>query len=183
MAINQIYFRVLHLALVILDGSFVLEDSLFLVVDLLFGDGVLRKCGLIPAQVDLSFIQQGLIVSQLSFDLSQLSLIGPRIDIQQRIALMNQLAFTIVDVNDLSLHAAGDGVGVDGSDGAEGVDIYADVSFAHSRCGNGHSTRSGIGLGGGGSLLRLMQIIIGARGQKNDDCQGPNPLVTCSSRL
>ncbi len=41
MAINEIYFRVLYLALVILDGSFVLENSLFLVVDLLFGDGVL----------------------------------------------------------------------------------------------------------------------------------------------
>ena len=180
MAINKIYFCVLHLALVILDGSFVLENRLLLIVHLLLGDGVLRKRGLIAAQIDPGFIQQGLVVGQLSFHLGQRSLIGPRIDIQQGIAFVDQLAFAVVDVDDFALHPAGDRDGVDRSDGAEGIDVNADVPLARRRRGHGHGSGSGIGLRAGRPLLRLAQVIKCNRPDYNDNKQGPHPLVTLS---
>ena len=60
----------------------------------------------------------------------ELRLIGTGIDVDQRIALANVLGFAVVDGRDHSRHLARDRGGVDRSDGADRVQVDADVALS-----------------------------------------------------
>ena len=65
---------------------------------------------------------------QSSFRLRQHGLVGPRIDIDQRIALVHHLAFVIVNRHHLAGDLAVDRDRIDRRHRAQGVDINIDVA-------------------------------------------------------
>jgi hypothetical protein len=63
---------------------------------LLFGNGILRHQRFIARQIDARVIQQGLVPNQLSFRLHQRSVVRPRIDLDERGALLHDVAFFVM---------------------------------------------------------------------------------------
>ncbi len=73
-----------------LHRALVLQHELFLVFERLARDGILRPGILIALQVHLRFGQQILVALERALRLLELCLVGPRIDIDQRIALVHE---------------------------------------------------------------------------------------------
>ena len=69
MGVDEIDLGIGELALVVFDGAFILQHDLLLIIQLLLGDGVASEGLLVAFQIDLGFVQDGLIMRQLSFDL------------------------------------------------------------------------------------------------------------------
>ena len=69
----------------------------------------------IAIQVDVRIIQQRLIANRFAFGLIDDGLVGPRVDLDQRFALLHQVAFFEMDAHQLPVDAALDGDRVDGS--------------------------------------------------------------------
>jgi hypothetical protein len=86
----HLHLVVLDRALVVLHRSLVLQHELFLVLERLPRDGILGPRILIALQVHLRFGEQVLIAIERALRLFELRLIGPGIDIDQRIALVNR---------------------------------------------------------------------------------------------
>ncbi len=140
-AVGELDLVVLNGALVSLDGAFILDDGLLLVVELLLGDGVAGVGGAVAVEVDAGLGEDALIVLEGAFSLGEGGLVGARIDVDERLAFVNDLAFLVVNGHDLAGDLAVDGDGEDGGDGAEGVVVDVDIA--------------GMGLGdgdGGGAL-------------------------------
>src|SRR5260370_38846821 len=51
-----------------------------------------------------------------------------RIDLREKISLVNELAFLEGNANQLAINAAADGDGVEGSDGAEAIEVNRQVA-------------------------------------------------------
>src|SRR5579885_1365362 len=79
-AVSKVQPRVFNLPLVVLYRTLIMQDTLFLVVELLLVDCVPAISRLIAIQIDLGFLQYGLSVCKLSLCLSQLRFIWPRVD-------------------------------------------------------------------------------------------------------
>src|SRR5277367_4495081 len=126
-------------ALIILYGAFVLLHGLRLIVELLFGDCISIERQLVTVQINARFAEQSFVMRQSSFGLGQRGLIGARINLDQYVALANHLTFGVIDADDLSVHAAGDGGRINGCDGSKSVDINADGAGGHGGCGNWHA--------------------------------------------
>ena len=80
MGVDEIDLGIGKLALVVLHRAFILQHDLLLIVQLLLGDGVASEGLLVALQIDLGFVQDGLIMCQLSFDLRKRRLIRTGID-------------------------------------------------------------------------------------------------------
>ena len=92
MAETHLHLVVLHGALVVFHRSLILQHQLFLVFQRLPRNGVFGPGILIALQVHLRFGQQVLVALQRALRLLQLRLVGPGIDIDQRIAFMDRSA-------------------------------------------------------------------------------------------
>src|SRR5258707_14213854 len=61
-------------------------------------------------------------------------MVGTRINVNQGIALADELPLFVVHIGDDAIHLAGDRSGVNGRDGADGIEVDADVALP---CGCG----------------------------------------------
>ena len=147
MAVGNVQLRVLDLSLIVPYSALILRDDLLLIVQLLFGNRIPGEGLLIALQIDARFVQNRLIVRQLSLDLCQCRLIGPRINLQKGIALMNDLPLLIVHAVDLPHHAAGYGHGINRRHGAERIDVNADIALLRRGGGHGKSRAKWSGYG------------------------------------
>src|SRR5262249_30719577 len=116
------------LALIVFYGAFELMDRSDLRIELLFGNRVLAVGGLITSEVEVRVFEECLVALVHTFNLYELGLERSRIDHRQHIALFDHLAFAIVDAHQLTINAALDGHRVKRGNGAQGVDVDADVA-------------------------------------------------------
>ena len=84
------------------DLTLVLPDDKGLILRRLAGDGILFEQGRVALVVELGLIQHALIMRQLAFILGLQRLIGPRVDLRQEIALLDDLTFLEADRQQLS---------------------------------------------------------------------------------
>ena len=76
--------------------------------------------------------------SSVPCGLFQRRLILARIDIDQRIALLDVLPFVVIHSGDDTLRLRRDGSGIDGRDGSDCIQVNADISLGCSCCGHGN---------------------------------------------
>ena len=124
-----------HYALVDFDGALLLEDEFFLIVESLLGNGVAVPGVVITLEVHLGLGEKIGVAFERALGLEKGCLVGAGVDVDQRIAFANELAFFVVDGRDDSIDLAGDRGGVNGRDGADGIEIDADVALL-GVCGN-----------------------------------------------
>ena len=113
------------------------------------------------------------VAFERALGLEKRSFVGARVDVNQRIAFADELAFFVVDSRDDSIDLAGDRSGVNRRDGADGIEIDADVALL-SVCGDetdrAAATTRGF-RGGGGSVALAQDKIKSAR----EDQEHNNP--------
>src|SRR5215831_855159 len=131
---RQVQFRVVDLALVGPDDPLGLGNESLLSRHLLFGNRVLRKKTLVARQVDFCVLQDGLITHELPFVLFQLSLVGSGIDLHQQVALLDDIAFMVEDVDQFSIHTRPYGHRIDRCYRPQAGQINADISTRRLRC-------------------------------------------------
>src|SRR5882762_9306298 len=136
MRIHDLEFGAVNRTLITLNGAFKLPDLRPLGVDLLLGNNAFFVQKLKALVVHLHVAELRLILSQLPLGLLELNLEGARIDVDQVLALVDELAFLEIDLGDLAVDAAADGYRVEGGDGAKAVEI--DGKIAAQRAGNHH---------------------------------------------
>src|SRR5579863_3324849 len=170
--------------LIVLYGAFELLDGLLLVVNLLLRNGVLAEGSAIAIEVDTRLRQSGFVAGHLPLNLGELRLIRARIDVDERIAGVHHLAFAVMDRDNLALHAAGDGHGVDRRYGAKAFDVDTNVALLHDTRGNRNRARPAPRRGLVGQLRGLVLVIHPVSGTENEDERDqPDPgMVTASGR-
>ena len=77
------------------------------------------------------------IAFERALGLEKRSLVRPGVDVDQRIAFADKLAFFVMHGGDDAVDLAGDRCGVNGCDGANGIEIDADVALL---CNRGYKT-------------------------------------------
>ena len=112
--------------LVGIDLRFLLFDERGLGVDLLLGDSERANLG-VALEVALGIGEQRLVERLLGCGLVERGLEGPRVDLQQQIALLDNLAFPEADLVDLAIDAGADGHGVPGLRDAQPVEVDGQV--------------------------------------------------------
>ncbi len=108
-------------------------------IDLLLRNHARFEKLLIPIVVNLHVAQLRLILRELPFGLFELHLIWSRIDLDERLALVNHLPFGEIDLDDLAVHAAADGNGVVGGDGTQPVEKDRQVAARRRRNNDRHN--------------------------------------------
>ena len=105
-AIDQVQFRGIDLCLIGLHNSDVLLDERLLRRQLLLGDRILREERGVAFKVNTGVRQERFVARQRPFGLLQSNLIGTRVDLDQKIALFDRLAFLERDLGDLAADLA-----------------------------------------------------------------------------
>ncbi len=136
--IHDLEFGAVNRSLITLDGAFKLPDLRPLGVDLLLGNNAFFVQKLKALVVHLHVAELRLILSQLPLGLLELNLEGARIDVDQVLALVDELAFLEVDLGDLAIDAAADGYRVEGGDGAKAVEIDGEIAALSGGNHHGH---------------------------------------------
>ena len=129
MAVGDIHRRGINLALVEFDRAFVLTDQGSLLVQYLFGDGILAPENFVAVQIDACFSQEGLVARQLSLRLQQCRLKRAHVDLGERVAFMDDLTFVIEHLHQLPIHAGMDSDGIEWGDCTEPGPVDADIAF------------------------------------------------------
>ncbi len=128
-AVVDLHLIELHSAFVVFHDAFILCNQLFLVGFDLLGDGVSGQSGFVAIEIKLRLGEHVLILFKHALRLQQGGAVGARVDVDERVALFYQLAFFVIDVDDLAVHLAGDRGGVNRRDSADRVEIDADVAL------------------------------------------------------
>jgi hypothetical protein len=74
----------------------------------------------------------GLVFGELAQSLFQLNLKGPRIDLREKIAFVDELAFLESNTTKLAVHAAANGNGIESGNCAETVEINGQIAVLRS---------------------------------------------------
>ncbi len=96
MAVHYIQLGGVDHPLVRFHDPLVLLNQRLLRGQLLFGNGVLGEQYFIARQIDARVIEQGLVPDQLSLGLHQRGIVGTRIDLDQRRALLHDVALFVM---------------------------------------------------------------------------------------
>src|SRR6266513_1402713 len=126
--IGELELGVVNLALIRGNGPINLANQCALSVELLLGDDPLFEEKLVPLKIDLRVFALGLVFSELPQRLLKLDLEGTRIDLREKIALVNELAFLEGNADQLAVNSAADGDGVEGRDGAKAIEVNGQVA-------------------------------------------------------
>ena len=137
MAVVDLNLVVLHRSLVVLYRALVLQHELFLVIQDLLRDGVARPRGAVAFQVHLCLGEHIFVSLQRPLRLQKRCAVRTRIDVNQRIALTYPLTLREMHGNDQAIHLAGDRIGIDRRDRADGVQVDADIALLRRRGRNG----------------------------------------------
>jgi hypothetical protein len=106
--IAQLHGCALHLTLVELDSSLILNYCLLLVIEDLLSNGMLCKGFSISSKINLGLLQDATIMIEQPLSLLQLGSEGSRVDINQWVVFLNQLALAVMHGNDLTCDLAED---------------------------------------------------------------------------
>ena len=128
MAVADLHLVILDRAFIVLHCALILEDDLLLVLEGLARNGVLCPRLLVAFEVHLRLGEQILIPLEDSLRLRQLGLVRPRIDVDERIALLDVLAFSIVHSSDHARDLSGDGIRVDRRYGSNRVKVDSNAA-------------------------------------------------------
>ncbi len=101
-AVDEVELLGVDLRLIGLNGADILLHQRRLRVEDLPGDRVFRDQGAVARQIDLGILEQRLIFCQLPFGLLERDLVGTRIDLSEKIALVDDLAFLEGDFGQLA---------------------------------------------------------------------------------
>src|SRR5258708_39492559 len=124
----------LNQALVEFYCALLLQNELFLIIQSLFRYSSPCPRLAIPLGVHLPLCQKAFISVEGSLSLQQSRAIGAIVNINQRVAFANNLPLFVVHCSDDSVDLAGDGGGVNRSDGANRIEINSDIAFLRA-CG------------------------------------------------
>ena len=108
MTVAKLDYCILHLTKVEFDGSLVLNDDLFLVVENLLCNSVRSEGFLVASKINLRLLENPAVVVEQTFCLLQLRLVGTWIDVNQRVAFVYDLSLGIMHCKDLTAHLAED---------------------------------------------------------------------------
>ena len=106
MTVGEVQLRRVDLALVGLHRSLVLGDQRLLRGELLLGDRVLCEERLIALEIYVRVCEQRRVADQGPLGLLERYLVGPRVDLDERVAVLDLLALLEGDVLDLSADLA-----------------------------------------------------------------------------
>jgi len=132
-------FGVVNLRLIRLDRAFELAHLRLLRIDLLARYHSLFEQQLIALVVDLDVFELRLVFRELAFGLFELYLERTRIDLDERVTLVDVLAFGEVDFDDLAVYAAPDGDGVERRDIAQTFEVNRQVPTMRRGDNHGHN--------------------------------------------
>jgi hypothetical protein len=99
---------VLYLTHVEFDSSLILNYGLLLVIEDLLSNGMLCKGFSISSKINLGLLQDATIMIEQPLSLLQLGSEGSRVDINQWVVFLNQLALAVMHGNDLTCDLAED---------------------------------------------------------------------------
>ena len=139
----ELYLVKLQGSLVGLDGSLVLQDDLFLVVQGLFGDGIPRPGVLVTFQIHLRLSQQVGVLLQGPLGGEDIGLEGAGVDLDEGLAAMHQLPFFVPDLADHAGDLADDGCCIHRGYGADGIQVDPDAALFGGRGGQGDGAPGG----------------------------------------
>ena len=112
--------------------------ELLLVVQDLLGNGVPRERRLVAGRVDLILGKGGLVLFKRALRLEQRGLVLASVKVEQRVALLDELAFLKVDRDHVAGHLVDDGRGEDRGHRAKLLQINADVTLLRRDGHDGH---------------------------------------------
>src|SRR6267142_6262800 len=133
--IGELELGVVNLALIRGNGPINLANQCALSIELLLGDDALFEEKLIALKIDLRVFALRLVFSELPQRLLELDLEGTRIDLREKISLVNELTLLEGNADQLAVNAAADSDGVEGGDGAEAIEVNGQVA---ALCGGNH---------------------------------------------
>ena len=136
-AIGQVELLGVDLRLIGFDRRLVLRDQRNLRVTGLLGDRVLRDQGVVALQIHLRVLQQRLIFGQLGLGLFERHLVGARVDLGEKIALVDHLAFLEGDLHQITADLRFYRDHRERGDGAELAQRHRHVALLH----RGHPDR------------------------------------------
>jgi hypothetical protein len=131
--INEINFLGLDLGLIGFDGALELLDDVDLVLRLLARDGLSLSQILEARQIHSRLVKQTLIMNQLPLSLLLQRFKRTRIDLGQKVSLLDQLAFLEPDLREMAIDLRLNGHGRERCDRAEGVDDNANIARSNGR--------------------------------------------------
>ncbi len=141
MAIGDVQRLRIDQALILFHRAFVLLHDEDLIFGLLPCDRVLRGERLVALEIQLRLGKQPLIVRQLAFVLLFQDLVGPLIDLRQKIALLDHLPFGECDLRQITVDLRLHGDGRERRDGTERVDDDANITERDGRGADGLQSR------------------------------------------
>ena len=168
-AVEHVELLLIDLRLIELHRALVLLHDVDLILVLLARYRILLGKFLVAYEVDLRLRQQALIVGELAFELRLQKLVGPRIDLRQEIALLDQLPFGEPDLQELAVDLRLHGNGGDRGDGAQRVDDDPDVAL--SDCCGTHRLGRQLPPGGLTAGARPRDDLVGGDGETDEDDQ------------
>ena len=101
MTVYEIELGAVNLPLIGFHGPLVLRDQGLLGRHLLFWNRVLRQQRLVTGEIDPGIVKRCLVLDQLSFSLRQHHFIRPRVNLHQRVALVNDITLPVMDLHQL----------------------------------------------------------------------------------
>ena len=174
-AVGELEADGVDVALVGLDGRRDLRHGGGLGVELLLRDEAALDQGLVALEIEARVAERGLVLGELALDLHELGLEGPRVDLGQHVAGLDDLAFLEGGPHELAVDPAADRHRVQRGDRAEAGQVDGQVTGPG---GDGHH-RDRPGAGGGGRLGApgTVQGEVAAAGQeaRQDDPDDPDP--------
>ena len=145
MAVVDLHLIKLHRSLIVLYCALVLQNKFFLIIQDLLCNGVACPGGTVPFQVHLRLGEHVLVSLEGSLCLQKSCAVRTGIDVDQRVALPNQLTLLVVHGDDEAVDLAGNRIGIDRGHRADFVKIDADVTFRSGRGRNVDLRRRGRG--------------------------------------
>jgi hypothetical protein len=126
---GELQFGVVNLALVRGDRAIKLANQCRLRVELLLRDDAFLEEELEALKIDLGILALRLILGELALGLFELDLKGPRVNLDEKIPLLNVLTFLKRHVDDLTVHAAANGYRVICVDVSQSVEVNGKIAM------------------------------------------------------
>src|SRR5208282_2358776 len=180
-AVTNVELLLIDLRLIELHRALVLLHDVDLILVLLAGYRILFGQFLVAREIDLRLGEQALIARQLALVLGLQKLVGSRVDLRQKVVLLDHLPFGEADLHELTVDLRLHGDGRDRRHGSEGIHYDADIALA-DRCSADRLRHLLLIARAGGRLpgMDRTEDQIGANNDPNQDDQ-PNDNATSAA--
>ena len=133
MTIGEVELGRLDIRLIFLNKALVLLNQKSLVDDLLLGDAVLAAQRLEPGEIRLGLLKKPGVVGELPFCQIKRRLEGSRIDLRQKVALVDELPFLEANLHQLPVNLGLNGDRGERRDSSEAHECLIDLAHADLR--------------------------------------------------